>query len=78
MIDMAVHPAIRKQPHQVQSRSLLLCIGNSIEKLLLFKEISVINRLCDARQLLIYNAPSADIEMPYFAVAHLAIRQAYR
>ena len=75
---MAVYASVGHEPVHMERAVMLLHVLTGRKKRLILKEISVLDRLCDLRKILIYDAPCAHIEMPYFRVPHLAVRQPYR
>ena len=73
---VAVHAAIGNKANQVQRSAVFFDALHRARKRGVFKEAAVLNILGNARQLLINDAPCADVGMAHLAVAHLAVRQA--
>ena len=78
MIFMAMHPAGRQQPHDMQRSVMLLDMFNSLHERRIAVKAPVLNGCIYPRELLIHHAACADIEMANFRVTHLALRKAYR
>ena len=76
MFDMAVYAAVGQQSHQMQGRVVLLAIFDCRKQSFVFEEVAILNRFCNAGQLLINDAASADVGVSNLGVAHLTIRQA--
>ena len=59
----------------MQCGIVFLTMLHRLQQCGIFKEIAVLNRLCDACQLLINDTPCAHIQMPNLGIAHLPCRQ---
>ena len=72
---VAVHAAIGKQSPQMQGTAAeLRCVAGSLQMIVIIK-ITVLNGLCDFRQILIYDASGSHIQMADLGIAHLTFRQ---
>jgi len=75
MIDMAVHAAVAHQAEQVQSgRSGL---GKSGLQHGVFPHGTILDGIVHPAEVLKNNAARAQVQMPYFGVAHLTVRKAH-
>ena len=74
VIVMAVHAARRNKSHDVQGTAALLHAAYNREQRLVLEEVAVLDVARDARELLIDNAPRADICVTDLGVAHLPMR----
>ena len=78
VIDMAVHPAIGAETHQVQTATIgQQPIGQGIEGGIA-AERAVPNGLADSYQFLADDPAGADGEMANLGIAHLIVGQAHR
>ena len=77
VLDVAVHAAVRDEAVGVQLCASLHRVVHCADKLFFLKEAAGPRCPGDARQLLIYDAPGADIQVPHLGVAHLPFRQAH-
>ncbi len=71
---MAVHAAVRQQSHQVQGLVVLFSVLHRIQQDLVPEKAPVPDGPCNPRQFLVNNPTGADIQVPHFGVAHLALR----
>src|SRR6266403_2402397 len=74
MIDVRVHAAIAEQAHQVQS-TLAATLHRLLEKRHVL-QLLVGDEQVDAGDIHVYDAAGADVEVPDFTIAHLALGQA--
>ena len=74
MIVMAVHAARRNKSHDVQGTAALLHAAYNREQRLVLEEVAVLDVARDARELLIDDAPRADVCVTDLGVAHLPMR----
>ena len=72
---MAMNTTVRKQTIQMQCGIVLFAMFHSVHQSRIFKEIAIFNGFCDSGQFLIYDTASTDIQVTYFRVPHLSIRQ---
>ena len=72
---VAMHTAVGKQTIQMQCGIVFLTMLHRLQQCGIFKEIAVLNRLCDTCQLLINDTPCAHIQMPNLRISHLPCRQ---
>ena len=75
MLLMRVYAAIAHEPEQVQAR--IFRRGKRLDQHRVLREFAIGDRLVDAREILIDDAPRAEIEVADFAVAHLPIGQSH-
>lgn len=75
MFDVAVYAAVGQQSHQMQGRIVFLAVFDCRKQSFVFEEVAILNRFCNAGQLLINDAASADVGVSNLGVAHLTIRQ---
>ena len=68
-----MHAAIAAQAHQMQAMSLGVLHGREQDGIL--KEVAGSDHLVDARDVHVDDSAGADVQMPDFAVAHLALGQ---
>ena len=73
---VAVHAARRNEAEEVKCAARLLRAVDGVEQSLVLEERALGDRLRDARELLVDDAPCADVRMPDLGVAHLPVRQA--
>ena len=73
MCVVAVHPAVRHQPKQVEAMAARR--GQSFPQDATARKFAGSNRFVDPRQILINDSAGAQIEMAYFRVSHLSFRQ---
>ena len=73
---MAVYPAVGKKSEKMQGTAVLLCVFHRQDQLFIFKEVTVLNGLGDAGQILIDNPSGAHIHMADLRIPHLSLRQA--
>ena len=73
---MAVHAAVGEQPQQVQPPARRRGLGKGLAQDGVFLEVAILDRLVDAREVLVNDAAGAQVEVADFAVAHLAGGQA--
>ncbi len=74
---VAVDAAVRQKTHQMKGAAVFLHLVHRVNERLLFEKFSVLNVLGDAGQLLIHDAPRADVQVADLAVAHLSVRQTH-
>ena len=74
---LAVHATPRHQPHQMQPLAGLRGLFQSVHQHGLLRKGTVGHSPVDAKQVLVHHAPCADVHVPDFAVAHLAIWKAH-
>ena len=73
--EVAVHAPVRHQPDQVEGATPLpQPLNRSIEPETI-AEVPVRDRTVDPRDVLIDDAPAAEIQVPDLGVAHLSVRQ---
>ena len=77
MVDVAVDAAVGDQSHEVDASAVGLGVGDGVLECLNFEEGPVADGEADAGEVLVDDAPGADVEVPHFAVAHLAFGQAH-
>ena len=75
MLGVTMDAAVRKQSVGMQRAAVSFNVVDGGEKALVLKKIAVLDRLGDARQLLIDRSSRADIEVSHLAVAHLPARK---
>ena len=74
---MAVHAAVGQKAHQMQGAAVLRRVVHGRSQGLVLKKVAVPDALGDAGELLIDDAPRADVGVAHLAVAHLAVGQAH-
>ena len=72
---VAVYAAVGYQSEQVQCGVLCFRVLHSLYKRFIFKEVSILDLLCDTGQLLIYDASRTHVHMTNLRVAHLSVRK---
>jgi len=77
MCIVAVYSSVRDKSHQVKRRIILLHILARCHERFIFKEISVLDGLCDLRQVLVYDASRTHVQMSDLRVSHLSVRQSH-
>ena len=75
MVNVGMHTAVRQQAENVQGGIEPLALVDCAHQGRVLEEISVLDGLGDAGQLLIYDAACADVGVANLGVAHLAVRQ---
>ena len=76
VVDVRMHAAVGQQTEDVQGGIEPLALVDRAHQRFVFEEITVLNGLGDAGQLLIHDAARADIGVTDLGVAHLTVRQA--
>ncbi len=77
MCDVTVDAAVGQQSENVKRATRFLDVLHRVVQRHIIKENPVIDGLRDAGELLIDDAPGADIEMTDLGVSHLTLRQPY-
>ena len=74
MVQRGMDAAVRKQPHKMQLRTPFGGMARGRKQCLVLEKIAVLDRLVDARNLLVYNPSCPEIHVPHLGVSHLAAR----
>ena len=72
---IGMHAAVGEQAEQVQAASAGTGIFHGGEQHRMREEFAVLDHELDARAVHVHDASRADVEMPDFAITHLAVRQ---
>lgn len=75
VILVAVHPAVGNEPDEVQARALGL--GEGLDQDRVGGEFPIGDGLVDAGEVLVDDAPGAEVEVPHLGISHLPLRQAH-
>ena len=72
-----MHTAVGEQPHQVQATARFAGLREGLLQHRVAFQAAVGDRVVHAHQVLVHHTARADVEVPHFAVAHLAGRKAH-
>ena len=72
-----MYAAVRQQSHHMKLRSIRLYMRYRFKESSILEEILVTNRFMDARQVLVDDASSPNVQMSHFGVSHLSWRQTH-
>src|SRR6266853_6997108 len=70
-----VHAAIRDQAEQMELTSTGSRVLHAIEQHRMFEELTILDHQLDAGRIHVDHAPGSNVQMSYFTVAHLIVRQ---
>ena len=77
MVLMAVNSARAHESHDVHCLACLYCLVNSAAENLVLEEVTVLDGLGDAGELLVDDAACADVGMADLGISHLALGKTY-
>ena len=77
MGDVAVHPAVREQAHEMQGALVLFAGLNGRKISRVFEKGAILDGVADFGQVLKNHAAGADVGVSHLAVPHLAVGQAH-
>jgi len=75
VVQRAVHPSVRQQPHEMHLLAVLLSISKCLHDLRVLQDRVVATGDIDLHKVLIDHAARTDIEVSYLRIAHLAVGQ---
>ncbi len=75
VVDVGVYTAVRNQTHEVQARAG--CLGKGFGDDGVLGKRAVIDSVGDAAKVLEHHTTGTQVQVTYFGVAHLTIRQTY-
>ena len=73
VVQRAVHPSVRQQPHEMHLLAVLLSISKCLHDLRVLQDRVVATGDIDLHEVLIDHAARTDIEVSYLRIAHLAV-----
>ena len=77
MADVAVDATVGQQAAQVQGTVVLQNVVHGIVERIVIEKAALLDGFCNFRQLLIDDAPSADVQVADLGISHLPFWKAY-
>ena len=77
MAVVAVDAAVGQKPHEMKGLAVFFAVVHGTQQRRVPEEIALLDGLGDSGQLLVDNAPGANVGVPHLGVAHLAVWQTH-
>ena len=77
MLDVAVYAAVGNKPVQVQFFAVRFHVVHYAQQFFVSEKFPVADFFRDLREILVYDAPRADVQMSHFGIAHLSVGKPY-